>query len=66
MSVPRPATEAVDERTRNIDRVNAEARVRLLIEAQRGAADAALAAASEVARAAETVGAALTAGRRTT
>ena len=59
-----PATEGVDERTAAIDRLDTLARVRLLIEAQRGAIDAALDADAAIARAVDAVTAALRAGRR--
>jgi N-acetylmuramic acid 6-phosphate etherase len=59
-----PATEDVDGQTAGIDRMDTGARVRMLIEAQRGAVDAALAAAEAIARAADAVTAALRAGRR--
>jgi N-acetylmuramic acid 6-phosphate etherase len=59
-----PATEGVDGQTAGIDRMDTAARVRMLIEAQRGAVDAALAAAEPIARAADAVTAALRAGRR--
>lgn len=59
-----PSTEDVDGRTAGIDRVDSAARVRLLIEAQRGAADAALAAADAVTAAADAVATALRAGGR--
>jgi N-acetylmuramic acid 6-phosphate etherase len=59
-----PSTEDVDARTAGIDRVDNAERVRLLIEAQRGAADAALAALDAVTAAADAVAAALRAGGR--
>jgi N-acetylmuramic acid 6-phosphate etherase len=59
-----PSTEDVDSATAGIDRVDTLARVRLLIEAQRGAVDAALAAADAIARAVEAVVVALRAGGR--
>jgi N-acetylmuramic acid 6-phosphate etherase len=59
-----PATEDVDGRTAGIDRVDTVTRVRMLIEAQRGAVDAALAAAGAIGRAADAVTTALRAGRR--
>ncbi|MGA2394854.1 MAG: N-acetylmuramic acid 6-phosphate etherase, partial [Candidatus Lustribacter sp.] len=59
-----PSTEDVDGGTAGIDRLDGAARVRLLLEAQRGAADAALAAADAVAAAAGAVAAALRAGGR--
>ncbi len=59
-----PSTEDVDRRTAEIDRVDTAARVRLLIEAQRGAVDAALAASDAIARAVDAVVLALRAGGR--
>jgi N-acetylmuramic acid 6-phosphate etherase len=59
-----PATESVDPATVEIDRIDTAARVRLLIEAQRGALDAALEAADAIARAVELIVAALRAGGR--
>ncbi len=59
-----PSTESVDGRTANIDRVDTLTRVRLLIESQRGAVDAALAASGTIARAADSVAGALRAGGR--
>jgi N-acetylmuramic acid 6-phosphate etherase len=59
-----PSTESVDGRTAGIDRIDMAARVRLLIESQRGAVDAALAAADAIGRAADAVAAALRAGGR--
>lgn len=59
-----PSTEDVDGTTTGIDRVDTAARVRMLIEAQRGALDAALGAADAVALAADAVTAALRAGQR--
>jgi N-acetylmuramic acid 6-phosphate etherase len=59
-----PATEGVDERTAAIDRLDTLARVRLLIEAQRGAIDAALDADAAIARAVDAVTAALRAQQR--
>lgn len=59
-----PSTEGVDGTTAGIDRVDTVTRVRMLIEAQRGAVDAALAASEDVARAVDLVVAALRAGRR--
>jgi N-acetylmuramic acid 6-phosphate etherase len=59
-----PSTESVDGRTAGIDRLDTAARVRLLIESQRGAVDAALAAAEPIARAVDAVVAALRAGGR--
>jgi N-acetylmuramic acid 6-phosphate etherase len=59
-----PSTESVDGRTAGIDRIDTAARVRLLIEAHRGAVDAALAAADAIGRAADAVAAALRAGGR--
>jgi N-acetylmuramic acid 6-phosphate etherase len=59
-----PSTEAVDAGTVQIDRVDTATRVRLLIEAQRGALDAVSAAAPAIARAADAVATALRAGRR--
>jgi N-acetylmuramic acid 6-phosphate etherase len=58
------ATEGVDERTVAIDRLDTLERVRLLIEAQRGAIDAALGADTAIARAVDAVTAALRAQRR--
>jgi N-acetylmuramic acid 6-phosphate etherase len=59
-----PATEGVDERTAAIDRLDTLARVRLLIEAQRSAIDAALGADAAIAQAVDAVTAALRAQRR--
>jgi N-acetylmuramic acid 6-phosphate etherase len=59
-----PSTEGVDGGTADIDRVDTPARVRRLIEAQRGAIDAALAASDAIARAVDVVVAALRSGRR--
>jgi N-acetylmuramic acid 6-phosphate etherase len=59
-----PPTEGVDGRTAGIDRVDTVARVRLLVEAQRGAVDAALAASDAIARAVDAVVVALRAGGR--
>ncbi len=61
-----PSTEQVDGKTVtvDIDRVDTTTRVRLLIESQRGAIDAALAAADTIAQAADAVAAALRAGGR--
>jgi len=59
-----PSTEQVDGTTVDIDRVDTATRVRLLIESQRGAVDAALAAAHAIAQAADAVAAALRAGGR--
>ena len=59
-----PSTERVDERTAGIDRMDTAARVRLLVEAQRGAVFAALGAAEAIAHAVDVVVAALRAGRR--
>ncbi len=59
-----PSTEGVDGNTVDIDRVDTAARVRLLIESQHGAVDAALAAADAIAQAADAVAAALRAGGR--
>ena len=59
-----PATEDVDGGTAGIDRVDTATRVRMLIEAQRGAVDAALGAADAIARATDAVVAALRAGGR--
>jgi len=64
MTEPLPSTEGVDERTAAIDRVDTATRVRLLIEAQRGAVDATLAAADAIARAADAVATALRKGGR--
>jgi N-acetylmuramic acid 6-phosphate etherase len=58
-----PATEGVDAGTAAIDRIDTRARVALLIEAHRGAVDAALAASAAVARAADAVTDALRAER---
>jgi N-acetylmuramic acid 6-phosphate etherase len=60
-----PSTEGVDVRTVAIDRIDTAARVRLLIEAQRGAVEAALAATDTIAAAADAVATALRAGGRT-
>ena len=54
-----PATEDVDGATAGIDRVDTPARVRMLIEAHRGAVDAAFGAADAIACAADAVVAAL-------
>ena len=54
-----PATEGVDAGTAAIDRIDTDARVRLLIDAHRSAVDAALAASDAVARAADAVTSAL-------
>jgi N-acetylmuramic acid 6-phosphate etherase len=59
-----PSTESVDGKTVDIDRVDTATRVRLLIESQYGAVDAALAAADAIAQAADAVAAALRAGGR--
>ena len=59
-----PATEDVDGRTAGIDRVDTVTRVRMLIEAQRGAIDAAFGAADAIARAVDAVVAALRGGGR--
>lgn len=59
-----PSTEGVDGRTADIDRVDTPARVRRLIEAQRGAIDAALGASDAIARAVDVVVAALRSGGR--
>jgi N-acetylmuramic acid 6-phosphate etherase len=59
-----PSTESVDGKTVDIDRVDTATRVRLLIESQHGAVDAALAAADAIAQAADAVAAALRAGGR--
>jgi N-acetylmuramic acid 6-phosphate etherase len=59
-----PSTEGVDGKTVDIDRVDTATRVRLLIESQYGAVDAALAAADAIAQAADAVAAALRAGGR--
>ena len=59
-----PSTEAVDGGTTDIDRVDTATRVRRLIEAQRGAIDAALAASDAIAQAVDAVVAALRNGRR--
>jgi N-acetylmuramic acid 6-phosphate etherase len=59
-----PSTEHVDGKTVDIDRVDTATRVRLLIESQHGAVDAALAAADAIAQAADAVAAALRAGGR--
>jgi N-acetylmuramic acid 6-phosphate etherase len=59
-----PATESVDARTAAIDRLDGEARVRLLLESQVEAAAAAAGAAPAIARAADLVAGALRAGRR--
>lgn len=64
MSERLPSTESVDGRTADIDRVDTVARARMLIEAQRGAVDAALAAVEAVARAADAVAASLRGGGR--
>lgn len=62
MSERLPSTENVDGHTADIDRVDSRTRVQLLLEAHRGAVDAALGAAGAVARAADAVAAALRAG----
>jgi len=54
-----PSTEDVDSTTAGIDRVDTASRVRILIEAQRGAVDAALAASAGIAQATDAVVAAL-------
>jgi N-acetylmuramic acid 6-phosphate etherase len=59
-----PSTEDVDGRTAGIDVLDSAARVRLLIETQRGAVDAALAAADAIALAVDAVVAALRGGGR--
>jgi N-acetylmuramic acid 6-phosphate etherase len=59
-----PSTEHVDGKTVDIDRVDTATRVRLLIESQHGAVDAALAAADAIAQAVDAVAAALRAGGR--
>lgn len=59
-----PSTEGIDGRTVDIDRLDTAARVRMLIEAQRGAVFAALGAADAIARAVDIVVAALRAERR--
>jgi N-acetylmuramic acid 6-phosphate etherase len=59
-----PSTEGVDDRTVDIDRLDTTARVRLLIEAQRGAVFAALGAADAIAHAVDIVVAALRDSRR--
>jgi N-acetylmuramic acid 6-phosphate etherase len=59
-----PSTEHVDGKTVDIDRIDTATRVRLLIESQHGAVDAALAAADVIAQAADAVAAALRAGGR--
>lgn len=64
MTEPLPSTEALDGGTADIDRVDSAARVRLLIEAQRGAADAALAASHAIVQAVDAVVAALRGGGR--
>jgi N-acetylmuramic acid 6-phosphate etherase len=64
MSGRLPSTENVDGTTAGIDRVDTAARVRMLIEAQSGAVDAALAASDAIAAATDAVVAALRDGRR--
>lgn len=59
-----PATEALDPATAQIDRLDERGLARALIEAQRGAIDAALAAADDVARATMLVVEAIEQGRR--
>jgi N-acetylmuramic acid 6-phosphate etherase len=59
-----PSTEAVDGRTAGIDGLDSAARVGLLIETQRGAVDAALAATDAIALAVDAVVAALRGGGR--
>jgi N-acetylmuramic acid 6-phosphate etherase len=59
-----PSTEDVDGATADIDRVDTATRVRRLIEAQRGAIDAALAASDAIAHAVDAVVTALRSGRR--
>jgi len=64
VSEPPPSTELADARTAAIDRVDTATRVRWLIEAQRGAVEAALEAAPAITAAVELVVAALAAGKR--
>jgi N-acetylmuramic acid 6-phosphate etherase len=59
-----PSTEAADEGTADIDAAGTAARVRLLIEAHRGAVEAALAASDAIASAVDAVVAALRSGGR--
>ncbi len=64
MTLPLPATEGVDGATAEIDTLSDVELARTLIEAHRGAVDAAAAAAGDLARAIEIVAAALGAGGR--